>query len=42
MMPYHKLSGGKDAEVLAAANLEDRCMDLGWQVRSLRKINWTI
>ena len=37
MMAYYKLSGGKDAEVLAAAKaaaakLEDRCMDLGWQV----------
>ena len=37
MMAYSKLSGGKDAEALtaakaAAAKLEDRCMDLGWQV----------
>jgi hypothetical protein len=37
MMAYHKLSGGKDSEALAAAKaaaakLGDRCMDLGWQV----------
>ena len=37
MMAYYKLSGGKDAEALAAAKaaaakLGDRCMDLGWQV----------
>jgi hypothetical protein len=37
MMAYYNLSGGKDAEALvsakaAAGKLEQRCMDLGWQV----------
>ncbi len=37
MMTYYKLSGGQDTEALAAAKaaaakLEDRCLDLGWQV----------
>jgi len=37
MMAYHKLSGGKDDAVLAAAKaaaakVEQRCLDLGWQV----------